>query len=70
MMNTLINCLDSHLRDCRMYADSTSLRRTYFDQAFGMLTMYNALYPNDFAKTEKLWNEVYRPQFEEIIYGV
>ena len=68
-MNTLINQLDRHLSMCKEYADSRSLRRTYFDQAFGMLTMYNALYPNDFSKTEKLWNEIYRPHFEALVYG-
>ena len=69
MMTTLINALDLQLKWCKSEHYKT-FRKTYFDQAFGMLTMYNALYPNDFSKTEKLWNEVYRPQFEELIYGV
>ena len=68
-MATLINLLDRHLRQCQKYADSQSLKRTYFDQAFGMLTMYCALYPNNSQKAEKLWDEVYRPQFEKILWG-
>ena len=68
-MITLINQLDRHLSMCKKYADSHSLRRTYFDQAFGMLTMYCALYPNNYQKAEKLWDEVYRPQFEALVYG-
>ena len=68
-MITLINQLDRHLSMCKKYADSHSLRRTYFDQAFGMLTMYCALYPNNYQKAEQLWDEVYRPQFEALVYG-
>lgn len=68
-MTTLINLLDRHLRQCQKYADNQSLKRTYFDQAFGMLTMYCALYPNNDQKAEKLWDEVYRPQFEKILWG-
>lgn len=68
-MATLINMLDRHLNDCRMYANSQSLKRTYFDQAFGMLLMYCALYPNNYQKAEQLWDEVYRTQFEEILWG-
>lgn len=68
-MTTLINLLDRHLRQCKKYADSQSLKRTYFDQAFGMLTMYCALYPNNSQKAENLWDEVYRPQFEAILWG-
>lgn len=68
-MNTLIITLDRQLDYCKKYAVSQSLKRTYFDQAFGMLTMYCALYPNDYQKAEKLWNEVYRPQFETLLWG-
>lgn len=68
-MNTLILMLDRHLDYCKKFAMSQSLKRTYFDQAFGMLTMYCALYPNDYSKAEKLWEEVYRPQFEKILWG-
>lgn len=68
-MQTLINYLDRHLAMCKKYADSQSLKRTYFDQAFGMLVMYCGLYPNCEDKAEKLWDEVYRPQFETIMWG-
>jgi hypothetical protein len=34
-----------------------------------MLTMYCALYPNNYSKAEKLWEEVYRPQFEALLWG-
>lgn len=68
-MQTLISYLDRHLAMCKKYADSQSLKRTYFDQAFGMLTMYCGLHPNQYAKAEKLWDEVYRPQFETIMWG-
>lgn len=68
-MITLINMLDRHLSNCRKHADSQSLRRTYFDQAFGMVLMYCALFPNNCQKAEQLWDDVYRSQFEEILWG-
>lgn len=68
-MNTLIAMLDRHLSDCKKYADSYAFRRTYFDQAFGMVRMFTALYPNEDAKVGELWEEVYRPQFEKILWG-
>ena len=67
-MNTLIIMLDRQFSDCKKYADSYSFRRTYYDQAFGMVRMFIALYPNEELQVTKLWNEVYKPQFENLVY--
>lgn len=68
-MKTLKIMLDTHLSQCRMYANSCAFVRTYFDQSFGMATMYRALYPEEAQAVDKLWEEVYRPQYEELMWG-
>ena len=67
MMNTLINALDRQLTWCK---DETlkDFRSTYFDQAFGMVQMACNFYPNDYKRIETLWEDVYRPQFEKLVY--
>jgi hypothetical protein len=45
---------------------------TFFNQAFGALQFYiieQNISGDKFAELETLWNEKYRPQFEEIMYG-
>lgn len=68
-METLITLLDRHLDWCKTLACSYSLKRTYFDQAFGMLTMFCSIYPDQYTEAEKLWDEKYRPAFEAILWG-
>ena len=67
MMNTLINALDRQMKWCKD-EHLKEFRRTYFDQAFGMVQMASYFYPNDSKRIENLWNEVYRPQFEKLVY--
>jgi hypothetical protein len=67
MMNTLINALDRQLKWC---GDEmlTTFRKTYFDQAFGMAQMACCFYPNDAERIQNLWEDVYRPAFEKLVY--
>ena len=69
MMNTLINALDRQLEQCKK-ENLKDFRKTYFDQAFGMAQMACFFYPNDHKHIEALWEEVYRPAFEKIVYGL
>lgn len=69
MMNTLINALDRNLKWCKDEYHPTA-KRASFDQAFGMAQMACSFYPQESKKIEKLWEEVYKPQFEKLIYGV
>lgn len=49
--------------------ESTSTRRTFFDQAFGMVTLASVLINSDeYGALCDLWNE-YRIKFETLIYG-
>lgn len=70
MMNCLINQLDLHLHNAKKFGGDYATRRTYFDQAFGMVLMCCALYPNECKKLERLWEEVYRPKFEEMVFSM
>ena len=67
MMNTLINALDRQLEWCKK-ENLKDFRKTYFDQAFGMAQMARYFYPNDRKHIEALWEEVYRPAFERLVY--
>ena len=65
-INALIRNLDRKLR----WAKEWDNPKAAFDQAFGALEMYCELYPNDEEKVVELWYEVYKPQFEKVVYGV
>lgn len=65
-MNTLIIYLGQCLKDAKRFDNP----RTAFDHAFGAATYHQMMFPNDSHKVEQLWEEVYRPQFEKIVYGV
>ena len=65
-MNTLIIYLDQCIKNAKNPNYPT---RTAFDQAFGALMYHLLAHPNDSHKAEKLWEEVYRPQFEQMLYG-
>ena len=67
MLNTLINALNYYLKACRNAQDKRT-QRTFCDQAFGAAQYHILMFPNDQKKVEDLWG-VYKPQFEEIIYG-
>lgn len=67
MMEKLIRELDRNLNYARCIEDR-KLRKTYFDQAYGMAYMCVML---DLATSEeisKLW-DIYKGQFEELIWG-
>lgn len=66
MLNTLINALNYYLKACRNAQDKRT-QRTFCDQAFGAAQYHILMFPNDQKKVENLW-DVYKPQFEEIIY--
>lgn len=71
MMNCLINQLDLQLNNCKKFDENNyQTARTYFDQAFGMLMMACAYDPNNYPKYERLWEEVYKPAFEKIVYKI
>ena len=59
-MNNLIVMLDRWLNYANKFPEHA---KQYFTQAFGMVEYHLYLFPNDGDKVEKLWNEVYRPQF-------
>lgn len=67
MLNTLINALNYYLKACRNAQDKRT-QRTFCDQAFGAAQYHILMFPNDQKRVENLW-DVYKPQFEEIIYG-
>lgn len=66
MLNTLINALNYYIKACRNAQDKRT-QRTFCDQAFGAAQYHILMFPNDQKKVEDLW-DVYKPQFEEIIY--
>lgn len=66
MLNTLINALNYYLKACRNTQDKRT-QRTFCDQAFGAAQYHILMFPNDQKRVENLW-DVYKPQFEEIIY--
>lgn len=67
MLNTLINALNYYLKACRNAQDKRT-QRTFCDQAFGAAQYHILMFPNDQKRVEDLW-DVYKPQFEEIIFG-
>jgi hypothetical protein len=68
-MNTLINYLDYLVRAVG-HADDIRFKRSFYDQAFGAVQYQMFLHPNDEKRVQKLWEEVYRPKFEKLVYGV
>ena len=68
-MNTLIQFIETCLRDCKATTDHTS-RKNAFDRAFGAIQYHIMLDLTDFQQVETLWNETYRPQFEELVWGL
>lgn len=49
--------------------ESTSTRKTFFDQAFGMVILASVLIdPDEYGALCDLWHE-YKVKFETLIYG-
>lgn len=67
MLTTLATALNYYLKACRNTQDKRT-QRTFCDQAFGAAQYHILMFPNDQKRVEDLW-DVYKPQFEEIIYG-
>ena len=50
--------------------EDTFIRKTYFDQAFGMVALASVLLPTEeFDNLCEMWDE-YKPKFEYLVYGV
>ena len=67
MLNTLINVLDYYIKACKNSQDK-GVKQNFCNQAFGACQYHLFVFPNDQKQVEALW-DVYKPQFEEIIYG-
>lgn len=65
-INTLIRFLDRYLKWCKEW----EFPERALHQAFGGLTMFCELYPNEEQKAVELWYEVYKPQFEKVVYDI
>lgn len=67
-MNTLIDLLNYYLSLVKHGDDKT--RIVFYNQAFGAVQYHSFLFPSQHCELEKLWNETYKPQFEQLVYGV
>ena len=68
-METLTEMLDYYISACRRNPEPR-VREKFFDQAFGATEMYARLNPQDETVVYDMWMTTYRPQFEQIVYGV
>ena len=67
-MDKLIEMLDYYVNACTNTID-TATRRTFFDQATGAMQMYCLLNIKSESKVVALWDNVYRPKFEAIVFS-
>lgn len=69
-MNTLINYLDYLVRLLKL-AYNTDNKKALFNQAYGACQYHMLCHPDNVTeeKVTTLWNDVYRPKFEQAIYG-
>ena len=68
-MEKLINFIEMQLNWAKQTPNSAD---AFFHNAYGALQFYiieHNLHSEDYAELEKVWNETYRPQFEELVYG-
>lgn len=69
-MDKLIALLETNLSYARKWSASGECNPDkMFDQAFGAVEMFCLLFPELEEECADLWNETYRPRFEEIIFG-
>ena len=66
-MKNLIAILDYYCNACHRATDYPT-RRTFFDQATGAVQMYCLLNIKNESKVVALWDNIYRPKFEAIVY--
>lgn len=64
MMETLKECLNYRLKLATEGVYGSP--RTWYDQAFGMVTLFLSLYPDLENEAVTLWEDVYKPAFDEI----
>lgn len=65
-MKTLINFIENRYK---MATERGCDPVVMFSQAFGALDFYHHEHPEAYPACEALWNECWRPKFEELIYG-
>ena len=68
-MEKLINFIEMQLKWAKQTPESAD---NFFHNAFGAVQFYiieHNLYDEEYTALETKWNETYRPQFEEIVYG-
>ena len=68
-MDKLIEMLDYYVHACGN-SHTKEVRRAFFDQATGAAQMFCLLNIKDEPKVMALWDNTYRPQFEQMVYGV
>lgn len=68
-MDKLIEMLDYYIKACQRNSERR-IREKFFDQAFGAAEMYTRLNPQDEIVVYDMWMTTYRPQFEQMVYGV
>jgi hypothetical protein len=68
-MEKLIEMLNYYVNACASAKD-TSTKRTFYDQATGAVQMYCLMNIVDEPKVLPLWDETYRPRFENLVYGI
>ena len=68
-MEKLIELLDYYVNAC-VNAQTRETKRTFFDQATGATQMFCYLNIKDEAKVLALWDNFYRPKFENLVYGI
>ena len=68
-MEKLIDFIEMQLNWAKQTPNTAD---AFFHNAFGALQFYiieHNLNNEDYAELEKVWNETYRPQFENLVYG-
>lgn len=68
-MDKLTEMLDYYISACHRNPDRT-MRKAFFDQAFGAAEMFARLNPQDENAVYDMWLITYRPLFEQYVYGV
>lgn len=68
-MEKLIDMLNYYLNACERSKTAT-VRRTFFDQATGAAQMFCFMDSTDEPQVMALWNDTYRPKFEQLVYGI
>jgi hypothetical protein len=68
-MDKLIEMLDYYVSACGN-SHTKEMRRTFFDQATGAAQMFCFMDSTNESQVMALWNDTYRPKFENLVYGI